>query len=359
MNMPKITLSQLPDDPEDWDRAGAAPERRHGEGRRRPPRKKVNDHMVRDEILTYAGRTTDKAIRDETTRYAGTELVSDRMGAEAVFRPTFESSKYERLWILTYLGHFYDDKQITDVLYTVKGGKEATVYCCAAHPATGLELIAAKIYRPRPFRQLRNDARYRQGRAILDERGKAVRDGRLLHAILKKSDKGKAAEHTSWLEHEYRTLERLYQAGADVPQPVSHGHSTILMEYFGGPRTPAPLLRDVRLSRDEAQHLFGRLMRNLELMLAQGRIHGDLSAYNVLYWQGDIRIIDFPQAVDPNENPEAYAIFERDVTRLCQYFARQGVATEPSAIAAELWERHGPRTLLPAAWAPAEEEEAE
>jgi RIO kinase 1 len=357
--MAKLSVSQLPADPEDWDRAGAPTQRRHGEGRRRPPRKKINDHMVRDEILTYAGRTTEQSVRDETTRYAGTELVSDKMGTEAVFRPTFESSRYERLWILTYLGHFYDDKQITDVLYTVKGGKEATVYCCAAHPATGLDLIAAKIYRPRPFRQLRNDARYRRGRAILDERGKVVRDERLLHAIRKKSDKGKAAEHTSWLEHEYRTLERLYRAGADVPQPVSHGHSTILMEYFGGPRMPAPLLRDVRLDRDEAEHLFGRLMRNVELMLAQGRIHGDLSAYNVLYWEGDIRIIDFPQAVDPYENAEAYAIFERDVTRLCQYFARQGISSEPRAIAAELWARHGPPAPQPGEWAPPQEEEAE
>mgnify|MGYP000925870685 CR=1 FL=1 len=58
---------------------------------------------------------------------------------------------------------------ITDVLHQVKGGKEATVYCCAAHPSTGVDLIAAKVYRPREFRQLRNDAQYRQGRRILSD----------------------------------------------------------------------------------------------------------------------------------------------------------------------------------------------
>jgi RIO kinase 1 len=99
-------------------------------------------------------------------------------------------------------------------------------------------------------------------------------------------------------------------------------------------------------------------MRNVGLMLAQGLIHGDLSAYNVLYWEGDIRIIDFPQAVSPSENPEAYAIFERDVTRLCQYFARQGIPAEPRAIAADLWERHGPPPQ-PVDWAQPPEAEAE
>jgi hypothetical protein len=86
-------------------------------------------------------------------------------GGEDVFNPTFSSSRYEREWILNYLGEFYQDHHITDVLHQVKGGKEATVYCCAAHPSTGLQLLAAKIYRPQVFRAMRNDALPR-GRAV-------------------------------------------------------------------------------------------------------------------------------------------------------------------------------------------------
>ena len=70
----------------------------------------------------------------------------------------------------------------------------------------------------------------------------------------------------------------------------------------------APALQAVRLEPDEVQPLFDRLMRNVELMLAQQRIHGDLSAFNVLYWEGDIRLIDFPQAVAPAENPDAFEL---------------------------------------------------
>ena len=291
-----------------------------------PKRQRANEHKARDVLV----------------QHAHTQPVVERMGTEGVFNPTFTSSRHERDWILNFLGHFYDDKQITDVLARAKGGKEANVYCCAAHPATGLALIAAKLYRPRQFRNLRNDARYRQGRAVLDERGKMVRDERLLVAIRKKTTVGQEAIHRSWIEHEYRTLETLHAAGADVPRPVSHDNNTILMEYLGDAETPAPALHEVRLERDEAEPLFARLMDNVALMLRHGIIHGDLSAYNVLYWEGDIRLIDFPQVVHPRENSEAYDIFARDVLRLCQYFARQGVPSDAPALTAQLWEQHGP-----------------
>ena len=297
-----------------------------GRRRLRHRRKKVNEHMALDEIQ----------------RHSSAEAAAERLGTDSVFNPTFTSSRHEREWILNYLGDFYDDKQITDVLSRVKGGKEANVYCCAAHPATGLELIAAKIYRPRAFRQLRNDSRYRQGRSYLDERGKVVRDEKLLVAIHKKSSTGQELAHNSWLEHEFQTLKLLYEAGADVPRPVSHGNNTILMEFLGDAELAAPALQAVRLEAGEARPLFERLVHNVELMLAHRRIHADLSAFNVLYWEGDIRLIDFPQAVAPAENPNAFELLERDLRRLCQYFDRYGIRSDPGAIARDLWARYGP-----------------
>ena len=245
------------------------------------------------------------------------------------------------LWILNYLGPFYDDKHIIDVLRRVKGGKEATVYCCAAHPNTGLELIAAKVYRPRMFRNLRNDARYRQGRQILDDQGKAVRDQRRLRAVKKGTKVGQELQHISWLQHEFQTMQRLYDAGADIPQPLAHSNNVILMEYIGEATTPAPTLNQVTLAADEAPLLFKRLIHNVELMLARQQVHGDLSAYNVLYWQGNFKIIDFPQTIDPYLNPDAFAIFKRDVERLCQYFARYGVMSDPAKLVSDLWSRYG------------------
>ena len=64
-------------------------------------------------------------------------------------------------------------------------------------------------------------------------------------------------------------------------------------------------------------------------MLQNGMIHGDLSAYNILYWEGEITLIDFPQVTDSRGNTHARDILARDVTRVCEYFADQGVDNDP------------------------------
>jgi RIO kinase 1 len=268
---------------------------------------------------------------------------ADSLGADSVFNPTFTSSHYERGWILHYLSRFHDEGLIRDVLRKVKGGKEANVYCCAAHPGTHLELIAAKLYRPRMFRNLRNDAVYRQGRTLLDERGKEVaHQGRELRAVEKGTAHGQQLQITSWLSHEYQALQILHAAGADVPRPLAQSENVILMEYLGDPVLAAPALNEVRLPNKEARQLFERLLRNVELMLAHDCIHGDLSAYNVLYWEGDVRIIDLPQVVNPRKNPDALDILERDLSRLAEYFEPHGLRCRPARLARDLWARYVP-----------------
>jgi RIO kinase 1 len=272
------------------------------------------------------------------------------------FAPTFSSSGHEQFWILNYLEDFYLAQVITDVLGKVKGGKEANVYCCAAHPSTGLRWIAAKIYRPRMFRNLRNDARYRQGREALGKDGKAASGRRETLAIHKNTRFGQELRHSTWLETEYQTLQRLYEAGADVPRPLGRGSNVILMEYVGQADGGAPTLNQVRLERREAQATFARVVDNLALMLANHCIHADLSAYNILYWEGQFKIIDFPQAVDPRRNPEAGALFDRDVQRVCQYFARYGIREDPLALADTLWSRFQQANALDAGIVMEEEE---
>lgn len=279
------------------------------------------DHALVDEILAHAGEPEDAAT--------------------SAFNPTFSSSRYERTWILTYLGPFYDKQQISDVLRKVKGGKEANVYCCAGGPALGPGLVAAKVYRPRQFRNLRNDALYRQGREILGPRGQPLRDRRALHAVLMGTRQGKEMQHTSWLAHEYASLQTLYAAGVRVPKPLAFANNTILMEYFGELAAPAPTLRAVKLKRGEARVLLGALLADVATMLACGRVHADLSAFNVLYWRGDYRIIDFPQSVDPDVHPSAYPLFQRDVARLCSYFTRYDIVVDAAELAADLWAQHG------------------
>ncbi len=259
------------------------------------------------------------------------------------FTPSFQPAGHERVWLLSYLETFFNAQIITDILGKVKGGKEANVYCCAAHPSTGLELIAAKVYRPRMFRNLRNDARYRQGRAVMDEDGKPVYSRREALAMQKNTRFGQELRQVAWQETEFQTMQLLHEAGADVPRPLVQNNNVILMEYIGAERSPAATLNQVTLKPSEAKRIFERLVDNLAIMLACHRVHADFSAYNVLYWEGQFKIIDFPQAVDPRRNPEADALFDRDVERLCQYFARyhitKGNAQDAHDLADELWSR--------------------
>ncbi len=219
----------------------------------------------------------------------------------------------------------------------VRGGKEANVYCCAAHPSTGLDLIAAKVYRPAMFRSLRNDARYRQGREVVGEDGKSVHGRRESLAVQKNTRYGQELRHATWQETEFQILQRLHEAGADVPRPLAISENVILMEYVGAESAPAPTLNQVRLELPEARALLDRLVHNLAVMLACNCVHADLSAYNILYWNGQFKIIDFPQAVDPRRNPDARALFFRDVERVCQYFARYQITQDARALADKLW----------------------
>ena len=273
------------------------------------------------------------------------ELSDPSDTADFGFHPSYKSSHHdhgEMQWIIDALSGFYDDRLINDVLRAVKGGKEASVYCCSAHPATGVALIAGKIYRPRMFRSLKNDALYREGRGMLDGEGKTIkaRDKRIQRAVHNMTRFGHELRIGSWIGHEYETLRLLHAAGADVPQPHALGNNAILMAYLGDEDSAAPTLNDVALDRGEAQPLFECVMRNIELMLLNHRIHADLSAYNILYWNGAITLIDFPQAVDPRSNPHARSLLARDVERVCQYFQRYGVKADPFALTRGLWSRY-------------------
>jgi len=253
------------------------------------------------------------------------------------FEFTYNASRHERSWLIDSLGSFYEQQWLDDVLRMIKGGKEASVYLCTANPSTQENFVAAKVYRPRRFRNLKNDHLYREGRANLDSDGHKIVDHGAIHAINKRTDFGLRLMHTSWMQHEYQTMQILFAAGADVPVPYACDNNAILMSYIGEKDLEAQTMNQIDLNRDEGILLFERVLKNIEIMLANDRIHGDLSAYNILYWAGKITIIDFPQAISPHENRNAYIIFERDVTRICEYFAKQGVDVKPHTIATDMW----------------------
>jgi len=223
----------------------------------------------------------------------------------------------------------YDGNYVAEVIRPIKSGKEATVFCCRVEPHSGFELVAAKVYRPLESRSFRNDAVY--------QRGRYIGDARLRRAYAKKSKAGKSVQYGNWISAEYETMRLLFDAGARVPKPLSMTSSTIVMEYIGTEEEPAQMLSRLHLDPTSAPTVFHEIVSNIELFLANGRVHADLSPFNVLYWDGDIRIIDFPQAVDPFTNIDAFGLLLRDVENVCTHFGRYGLHEDAYEVASRIW----------------------
>jgi len=222
-----------------------------------------------------------------------------------------------------------DDAWITEPLYEVKSGKEATVYCCRAHERTGLELAAVKIFRPRNHRGFDNEAAYRDGEFVPTRRARL--------ALQKKSKFGRQVQHGTWVSRELETMRALHRAGATIPRPVYGDSEAIVMEYLGDEEGAAPRLHQVRMNADEARGHLDALLANVRLWLRHNFVHGDLSPYNILFWKNQLVVIDFPQACDARFNSNAREFLARDVERVCAYFRPLGVEVDAAAFADCLW----------------------
>jgi RIO kinase 1 len=122
------------------------------------------------------------------------------------------------------------------------------------------------------------------------------------------------------------------------------GHA-MLMEFVGDEDGPAPKLKHVSLSPAEARTVYDSLLDEIRLWIANDRIHGDLSPFNILYWNGQATLIDFPQAVNPWDNPDARFLLERDIRNVATWFEPYGIATDAPRIADRLWDAFWRGTL--------------
>ena len=228
------------------------------------------------------------------------------------------------------LDAFASDGLISEVLYEVRSGKEATVYCCRGGETSGRDLLAAKVYRPLEHRGFRNDAVYQVGRD-------AAMSSRTRRALANHSRHGREVQFGSWINAEYQTMRLLHDAGADVPDVVAQSGNAMLMEYFGDERAAAPMLYRAALSRDQAGALLRKIIDNVTLWLHHHLVHGDLSPYNLLCWDGRIVAIDFPQALDARINPNARELLGRDLENVCGHFSKYGIRPDAARIASALW----------------------
>jgi RIO kinase 1 len=226
-------------------------------------------------------------------------------------------------------------------LGTLKSGKEAEVFLIERRYAGGSSvLLAHKRYRPRrpaagELRELgfahgttyRNDAVYRSGWFLASRDRRAV-DHHTAH--------GNEVVERMWPIQEMTMLERAWAAGASVPYPLERTADGVVMEFIGDFEQAAPRLAQAKLSPDDVVLAWEQLMESVRALTAAGLVHGDLSAYNVLWWKGQVVVIDLPQAVEFTTNTDAPELLHRDLANVAAWFGRRGVQVDVETVFAEL-----------------------
>ena len=234
-----------------------------------------------------------------------------------------------------------DDYEDSD-LGRLKAGKEAEVFLVERLARDGRGCILAhKRYRPRQARkgQLEalgfersshfvNDHAYRQTRRLPN-----TRDQR---AVARMTTYGRRLLARQWPDYEFSSLERLWSAGVNVPFPVERSADGLLMEYVGDRDRAAPRLAQARIAGEEAAEAARQLLADLHRMVAAGFVHGDLSAYNLLWWEGRTWIIDLPQCVEIASHPDALQLLYRDIETVAGWFRSRRVDFDPGEVYAEL-----------------------
>lgn len=193
--------------------------------------------------------------------------------------------------------------EIAEIYGVVKAGKESRLY--RGKSSSG-EDLAIKIY-------LTVSSEFRKGMLqyiIGDPRFKRIRrDSRsLIYA---------------WAQKEFKNLQLAYKAKVRVPKPFTVERNILLMEFIGKNGVSAPLMKEVELKNPERIYRWiltyvKRLYRKAKL------VHGDLSEYNIMIWEGKPILFDLSQAV-PLEHPNATQFLTRDLENLHRYFKKIGV----------------------------------
>jgi RIO kinase 1 len=234
------------------------------------------------------------------------------------------------------LTSLFDHGILDEVVRPLMSGKEAQVFVVVS----GGEQCVAKIYKEAKNRSFKQRAEYTEGRK--------VRNTRDQRAIEKRSKHGREQDEAAWRTTEVDMIHRLHAAGVRVPVPLHFIDGVLIMEMVTDAEgNPAPRLADVQFTPQEAEVMYGRIMREVVRMLCAGVVHGDLSDFNVLIGADGPVIIDFPQSVDPAHNGNARKLLLRDVENMHEFLRQYMPNARHYPYAEEMWDLFQKNALAP------------
>ena len=192
----------------------------------------------------------------------------------------------------------------------VSTGKEANVFYADGIVYGEKKQIAVKIYRTETTEFFRMDE-YLFGDKRFDMRRISKKD--LIF---------------TWVEKEFRNLERAFESGVNVPEPYFYLKNVILMEFLGEDEKPYPSLFEIRKEFTEifdVSEVYEKIKENLNLLYSKASlVHADLSEYNIIMKYDEPHFIDMGQSVLA-DHPRAEEFLERDVKNLVRFFSKYGV----------------------------------
>ncbi|KAL5772233.1 hypothetical protein ACOSQ2_012157 [Xanthoceras sorbifolium] len=194
-----------------------------------------------------------------------------------------------------------------DINGCISTGKEANVY--HATKSDGLEL-AIKVYKTSVL-VFKDRDRYVQG------------DYRFRYGYCKHNPRKMVK---TWAEKEMRNLMRIKAAGIRCPTPYLLRLHVLVMEFIGKSGWAAPRLKDAALSSDKLRESYVEIIVTMRTLYQKCKlVHGDLSEYNILYFEGHLYIIDVSQTVDL-DHPHALDFLREDCIHVSDFFKKHGVA---------------------------------
>ncbi|HLD73231.1 MAG TPA: serine protein kinase RIO [Candidatus Nanoarchaeia archaeon] len=132
----------------------------------------------------------------------------------------------------------------------------------------------------------------------------------------------------AWTQREYKNLLTAEENKVRAPKPLGWKFN-ILIEEFIGKDEPAPQLKDA-LPENPAE-FFDLLIMEVRKLYKADLIHGDLSPFNILNFNGKPVLIDFSQATVVR-TPNSEELLERDVRNLVHFFKKLGLKIEEEKV---------------------------
>ncbi len=213
--------------------------------------------------------------------------------------------------ILT-LSKFLQNGKLSSIDTMIKEGKESRVL--AGKGPAGAVIIKVYAVEAANFRQMQP---YLQG----DPRFRGLRGDRM--SIIR-----------AWAMKEFKNLLRAREAGVSCPEPIAVRNNVLLLKFIG--EFPVPASRLIDTKTDNPQEMLGQLLMQMRLLWGKaGIVHGDLSAYNILVWEGTPWLIDFSQSV-VKEHPSARDFLERDVKNVVNWAKKAGAEADTETAIVEV-----------------------